>query len=128
MMNSVTLKTYIAATTWRSLSARYSYQFLQRGMKWTPCSTTRHYSDSPSHQQDAAAGTTTTTSTTSAHGKDKSKNAISTPDYHHVWADPYKIKVIEPLAMTTPELRHSAIVMAGYNTFLLRAEDVYIDL
>ncbi|MFN2315169.1 MAG: tryptophanase [Gemmatimonadales bacterium] len=44
------------------------------------------------------------------------------------WAEPWKIKVVEPLWMTTPAEREAAIRMAGYNTFLLRSEAVYIDL
>jgi tyrosine phenol-lyase len=44
------------------------------------------------------------------------------------WAEPWKIKVIEPIKMLTRGERERALKAAGYNTFLLHSEDVYLDL
>ena len=43
-------------------------------------------------------------------------------------AEPFKIKAVEPVRVTTPEYRRQRAEQASFNVFGLRAEDVYIDL
>ena len=43
-------------------------------------------------------------------------------------AEPYKIKAVEVVKMISREEREKAMAEAGYNTFNLLSEDVYIDL
>ena len=67
--------------------------------------------------------------------------AILEPDRHRLFAsfpqeaageadhfEPYKIAIFEPLKLTDRSHRLQAMEKAGYNTFLLNSEDVYIDL
>jgi tyrosine phenol-lyase len=42
--------------------------------------------------------------------------------------EPYKIKMVEPITLLPKEERAKRIKEAGYNTFLLKSRDVFIDL
>ena len=42
--------------------------------------------------------------------------------------EPFRVKTVEQIQFTTPERREEVLREAGYNLFLIRAEDVLIDL
>lgn len=43
-------------------------------------------------------------------------------------AEPFKIKMVEPIQLIPKEEREKALTRAGYNPFSLRAEEIYIDI
>lgn len=43
-------------------------------------------------------------------------------------AEPYKIKMVEPIAVTSRQQREEVLERSGYNTFLIDSKDVFIDL
>ena len=49
-------------------------------------------------------------------------------DYSKYPAEPFRIKMVEPVAMVDREERERVAKEAGYNTFLIPSKDVYIDL
>ena len=42
--------------------------------------------------------------------------------------EPFRIKTVEPIKITTREERSALLIRAGFNPFLVQAEDIYIDL
>ena len=42
--------------------------------------------------------------------------------------EPFRIKSVEPLRMTTEEERRRIVKAADYNLFLIKSDDVIIDL
>src|SRR5215211_1019782 len=49
-------------------------------------------------------------------------------DTMHYPPEPFRIKVIEPIRLISSEEREAKLIEAGYNLFLMKAEDIFIDL
>jgi tyrosine phenol-lyase len=58
---------------------------------------------------------------------DKNREPLLHPP-RRSWAEPWRVKVVEPIEQMSLAERRRAIEEAGYNTFLLRSSEVYIDL
>src|SRR5690625_3508613 len=58
----------------------------------------------------------------------KGGNLMDFMDLNIYPSEPFKIKSVEPDKMISREEREADMKEAGYNTFNLRSEDVYIDL
>jgi len=43
-------------------------------------------------------------------------------------AEPFRIKMVEPITITSEGYRNEALQKSGFNPFLLHAKDVFIDL
>lgn len=46
----------------------------------------------------------------------------------HYPPEPFRIKVTEPIRLISPEEREARLLESGYNLFLMKAEDIFIDL
>lgn len=51
-----------------------------------------------------------------------------TDEIEKYWAEPFRIKMVEPIKRTTRIQREEILKKADYNTFMIRSEDVFIDL
>ena len=47
---------------------------------------------------------------------------------HEYPAEPFRIKMVEPIKLTSREQRAAALKRAGYNVFGLKAEEIFVDL
>lgn len=53
---------------------------------------------------------------------------MTQPKKERTLAEPFRIKMVEPLKVTTEAYREEILKKTGYNPFLIRSDDVFIDL
>lgn len=53
---------------------------------------------------------------------------MTQPKKERTLAEPFRIKMVEPLKVTTEAYREEILKKIGYNPFLIRSDDVFIDL
>src|SRR6476660_4981109 len=53
---------------------------------------------------------------------------MNKPIKQRTLAEPFRIKMVEPVTITTEPYREEVLAKAGFNPFLLHSRDVYIDL
>ncbi len=53
---------------------------------------------------------------------------MTPPKKERTLAEPFRIKMVEPLKVTTEAYREEILKKTGYNPFLIRSDDVFIDL
>ena len=46
----------------------------------------------------------------------------------HYPPEPFRIKMVEPIRLISREEREERLKEAGYNVFLIKAEDIFIDM
>ena len=46
----------------------------------------------------------------------------------HYPPEPFRLTVTEAIRLISPEEREARLIEAGYNVFLIKAEDIFIDL
>ena len=59
---------------------------------------------------------------------DPKLETLEQPRGRRSWAEPYKIKVVQPIRVVDRAEREKALIEAGFNTFLPRSDQVFIEL
>jgi len=59
---------------------------------------------------------------------DPKLETLEQPRGRRSWAEPYKIKVVQPIRVVDRAEREKALIEAGSNTFLPRSDQVFIEL